>query len=160
EGFNNGPTGPATKDRWLEPFAWMEGIRTTSPRLPIGSVLGPTVTRAFCGAVANVTAFMNRSQRDRWLIYVVPGLFLALSLFIAWRTTWRPVDIEQLRQRRAFGQLLRATDKLYRHHLPVFGPLGLSAFVIVGGVTALSWLVTGGDTGRRIDDSAGVTGLH
>jgi hypothetical protein len=160
KGFNNGPTGAATKDRWTGPLTWMEEIRTTSPRLPIGSILGPTVTRAFCGAVANVTSFMNQSQRDRWLIFAVPGLFLALILFVAWRTTWRPVDIETLRQRRAFGQLLRTADKLYRHHWRVFGPLGLSAFIIVGGITALSWLVTGGDTGRQIDESAGVSGLH
>jgi hypothetical protein len=160
KGFNNGPTGPATKDRWLEPLTWMEGIRTTSPRLPIGSVLGPTVTRAFCGAVANVTSFMNHSQRDRWLVFVVPGLFLALVLFIVWRTTWGPVDITQLRAHRAFGQLLRATDKLYRSHWRVFGALGLSAFPVVGGITAVSWLVTGGETGRQIDESAGVSGLH
>ncbi len=160
EGFNNGPTGPAMKDRWLAPFTWMEEIRTTSPRLPIGSILGPTVSRAFCGAVANVTAFMNRSQRDRWIIYAVPGLFLALILFVAWRTTWRPVDVARLRQRRAFGQLLRTSDRLYRRHWRVFGALGLSAIPIVGGITALSWLITGGDSGRQLDDKAGVSGLH
>ena len=160
KGFNNGPTGPAMKARWLEPLTWMEEIRTSSPRLPVGSVLGPTVSRAFCGAVASVTSFMNKSQRDRWILYVVPGLFLALILFIAWRTTWRPVDISQLRQQRAFGQLLRAADKLYRHHWRVFGLIGISAIPIVTGLAALSWLVTGGETGRQIDESAGVSGLH
>src|SRR5262249_12418956 len=30
----------------------------------------------------------------------------------------------------------------------------------VGSITALSWLVTGGDSGRQIDESAGVSGLH
>ncbi len=33
-GFNNGPTGPATKTVWREPFTWMAAQRTTSPRLP------------------------------------------------------------------------------------------------------------------------------
>ncbi len=160
KGFNNGPTGPAMKDRWTAPLTWMEEIRTTSPRLPVGSVLGPTVTRAFCGAVADVTAFMNRSQRDHWLLYVVPGLFLALILFIVWRTTWRPVDITQLRRQRAFGQLLRTSDKLYRHHWRVFGTIGVSAIPIVTGLAAISWLVTGGDSGRQIDESTGVSGLH
>ena len=65
--FNNGPTGPQTKTRWLEPMTWMEEIRSTSPHLPAGSVLGPTVTKAFCGAVAGVTSFLNHTQDTPWL---------------------------------------------------------------------------------------------
>ena len=41
KGFNNGPTGPQTKTVWTEPFAWMAEQRTTSPRLPGGSIAGP-----------------------------------------------------------------------------------------------------------------------
>ncbi len=159
-GFNNGPTGAATKDRWTEPLTWMEEIRTTSPRLPVGSILGPTVTKAFCGTVASVTSFMNESERNRWLLYAVPGLLLALIAFVVWRTTWRPANIAELRLPRAFGQLLRTSGKLYRHHWRVFGAIGVSAIPIVGGATALSWLLTGGDTGRTLDDKAGLSGLH
>ncbi len=36
EGFNIGPQGPQTKRQWLEPFSWMDGVRSTSPRLPGG----------------------------------------------------------------------------------------------------------------------------
>ena len=35
----------ATKTRWHEPFTWMEDQRSTSPRLPGGSVVGPTGDR-------------------------------------------------------------------------------------------------------------------
>src|SRR5665809_37349 len=52
KGYNNGPTGPNTKTQWLEPFSWMAGVRSTSPQLPGGFALGPTVTGAFCGTVA------------------------------------------------------------------------------------------------------------
>ena len=55
KGFNNGPTGPQTKTQWREPFAWMAKQRTTSPRLPGGTIAGPQVTKAFCGAVATAS---------------------------------------------------------------------------------------------------------
>lgn len=159
KGFNNGPTGPATKDRWLEPFAWMEEIRSTSPRLPAGSVLGPTVTTSFCAVVADVTGFLNTSQRDPWILWAIPAAFLLLVALIAWRTRWRPIDLSQLRAPRAFGQIVVASGRLYGRHWLAFAPIGLSAIPIVGGLTALSWLLTG-DTGRRLDDKAGLSGLH
>jgi hypothetical protein len=160
EEFNNGPTGPQTKGRWLEPFEWMEGIRTTSPTLPVGSVLGPTVTNAFCGTVASVTAFLNASQRAPWLLWAVPAALLLAIALIAWRTRWRPVDVERLRAPRAFGQIVVAAGRLYGRHWRAFVPIGLSAIPIVGGMTALSWLLTGGEHGRRLDDKAGLSGLH
>jgi hypothetical protein len=160
KGFNNGPTGPATKGRWLEPFAWMEEIRTTSPTLPVGSVLGPTVTKAFCGTVADVTSFLNAGQREPWILWAVPGAFLLLVGLIAWRTRWRPVDVSHLRAPRAFGQIVAASGRLYWRHWRAFAPIGLSAFPIIGGMTALSWLITGGETGRRLDGKLGVSGLH
>jgi len=159
KGFNNGPTGPATKDRWLEPLTWMEEIRSTSPTLPAGSVLGPTVTEAFCGTVADVTALLNHTDDSIWVKLGIPLAFLLLIALIAWRTRWGPVELDQLRRRRAFGQLLRTDLHLYRRHWRAFAPIGLSAIPIVGGLNALSWLVTG-DTGRRIDDSVGFSGLH
>jgi len=160
QGFNNGPTGPATKGRWLEPFAWMEEIRTTSPTLPVGSVLGPTVTKAFCGTVADVTSFLNAGQREPWILWAVPGAFLLLVGLIAWRTRWRPVDVSHLRAPRAFGQIVAASGRLYWHHWRAFAPIGLTAIPIIGGMTALSWLITGGETGRRLDHRLGVSGLH
>jgi hypothetical protein len=160
KGFNNGPTGPATKGRWLEPFAWMEEIRTTSPTLPVGSVLGPTVTKAFCGTVADVTSFLNAGQRDPWILWAVPGAFLLLIALIAWRTRWRPVDVSHLRAPRAFGQIVAASGRLYWRHWRAFAPIGLTGIPIIGGMTALSWLITGGGTGRRLDDKLGVSGLH
>ncbi len=59
KGFNNGPTGPQTKTQWREPFTWMAAQRTTSPRLPGGTIAGPQVTKAFCGAVATASELIN-----------------------------------------------------------------------------------------------------
>jgi hypothetical protein len=158
--FNNGPTGPSTKRSWTEPFAWMEAIRTTSPTLPVGSVLGPTVTNAFCGTVADLTSFLNASQRTPWILWAFPAAFLLLVALIAWRTRWRPVDLGRLRAPRAFGQIVVAAGRLYGRHWRAFVPIGLSALPIVGGMTALSWLLTGGEHGRNLDEKAGLSGLH
>jgi hypothetical protein len=160
QSFNNGPTGPSTKRSWVEPFAWMEGIRTTSPTLPVGSVLGPTVTKAFCGTVADVTSFLNASQRTPWILWAFPAAVLLLVALIAWRTRWRPVELELLRAPRAFGQIVVTGMRLYWRHWRAFVPIGLSAILIVGGLRALSWLLTGGDTGRGLDSKTGVSGLH
>jgi hypothetical protein len=159
QSFNNGPTGAQTKTRWLEPMTWMEEIRSTSPRLPAGSVLGPTVTKSFCGAVAEVTSFLNHTQDSPWVLISVPIAVLLLIGLIAWRTRWRPLDLGNLRRSRAFGQLLLASVGLYWRHWRVFAPIGLTAIPIVGGFEALTWLLTG-DPGRRLDDKVGRSGLH
>jgi hypothetical protein len=51
QGSFNGPTGPAAKDRWLEPAPWFEELRASSVVIPAGDSSGVTVIDAFCGAV-------------------------------------------------------------------------------------------------------------
>jgi hypothetical protein len=84
-----------------------------------------------------------------------------LAALIAWRTHWRPLDLGHLRRSRAFGQLLLASAGLYLRHWRVFAPIGPTAIPIVGGfnVLTLTRLLTG-DPGRRLDDKAGLSGLH
>jgi hypothetical protein len=159
KGFNNGPTGPNTKARWLEPMTWMEEIRSTSPRLPAGSVLGPTVTKAFCGAVAEVTSFMNHTPDSQWIGIGILIVALLLVGAVAWRTRWRPLELGNLRRSRAFGQLLASSAGLYWRHWRTFAAIGLTAIPIIGGFNALTWLLTG-DPGRRLDEEAGLEGLH
>jgi len=159
KGFNNGPTGPALKDRWLAPLTWMEEIRSTSPRLPAGSVAGPTVTKSFCGVVEGVTSVLNHTQDTPWVLPLILLAVFALLALIAWRTRWLPLDLDTPRRARAFGQLLFASAGLYWRHWRVFAPIGLLAIPVVGGFNALTWLLTG-DPGRRLDDETGFSGLH
>jgi len=115
-GYNNGPTGPATKTQWTQPISWMEQQRTTSARLPGGAFVGPQVTSAFCGTVAFVTGVMNLPDTGRAIaIGVLALLGVLLALFVG-ATRWGPVDLERLRARRAFGQVLRTAGRLYRRH--------------------------------------------
>lgn len=157
KGFNNGPTGPTTKTVWREPFAWMAAQRTTSPRLPGGSIAGPQITGAFCGAVAQVSDFINLEAKSRSLaIATIAGLALLIALFVG-LTRWRPVDLTELRAKRAFGQLVRAARQLYGRHWRVLVPVALAGLVIVGGTNLLAGLLAGG---HSVNDAAGRSGVN
>jgi hypothetical protein len=157
KGYNNGPTGPVTKTVWREPFAWMEKQRSTSPRLPGGSVVGGPVTGAFCGAVTAVTDLTHLATKSRpAAIGIVLAILLAL-LALFGLTRWGPVDLSRLRARRAFGQILRTARRLYRHHWWPLVPIGLIAFPIVGGVKALAEAIV---NGHGVDETAGRAGVH
>ncbi len=157
KGFNNGPTGPLTKTQWLEPFSWMERQRTTSPRVPGGSFAGPAVTGAFCGAVSSVSDVINVESRSRpaaIAMVAVPALLLILFVGV---TKWGPVDLTELRRRRAFGQIVRAARQLYGRHWRTMVPIGLSALVLVGAVRGLAALIAGQ---RGVDSATGRAGAH
>ena len=142
KGFNNGPQGPTTKSQWREPFKWMDGIRSTSPKLPGGLVLGPAVTQAFCGAVATASSFVNLEAQTR-LGAILTGLALVLLVAVpVGLTRWTPVDLSRLRQARAFGQLVRAARQLYGRHWVAMVSIALTAIVIIGVVEGAVWLVT------------------
>ncbi len=157
KGFNNGPTGPVTKTVWREPFAWMEKQRTTSPRFPGGSVVGGSVTGAFCGAVTAVTDLTNLATKSRAAAIGVVAVILLLLVAFFGFTRWGPVDLGRLRARRAFGQLLRTTRRLYGRHWTVLVPIGLIAFPIVGGVNLLGQLLA---NDRGVNDVAGRAGVN
>jgi hypothetical protein len=149
-GFNNGPTGPQTKTVWREPFAWMADQRTTSPRLPGGSVLGPQVAGAFCGAVATASDLINLDIRSRpALIATVAGFLLLIGLFVG-LTRWGPIDLERLRAKRSFGQLIRTARRLYGRNWRVLLPVAAFAIPIVGGTNLLASMLGGAhDVGGR-----------
>jgi hypothetical protein len=157
KGFNNGPTGPTDKTQWSEPFAWMEEQRSTSPRLPGGSLVGPQVTGAFCGAVEGASELINLEAKSRpAAIATILVAIVLLALFVG-LTRWGPVDLTRLRARRSFGQLVRAARQLYGRHWLVLLPVGLTAIPIVGGVKLLGELIAGG---RAVDSAAGRSGFN
>lgn len=156
-GYNNGPTGPLTKAQWLEPFSWMEEQRTTSPRVPGGSFAGPAVSGAFCGAVSAVSDVINAESRSRpaaIAMIAIPALLLILFVGL---TRWGPVELTELRQRRAFGQIVRAARQLYGRHWRTMVPIGLSALLLVGAVRGLAALLAGE---RGVDSATGRAGAH
>ncbi len=157
KGFNNGPTGPTTKTVWREPFAWMAGQRTTSPRLPGGSIAGPQITGAFCGAVASVSDFINLEAKSRALAIASLAVLIALIALFLGITRWRPVDLGELRARRAFGQLILTAGRLYARHWRVVVPVALAGLVIVGATNLLAGLLAGE---RSVSHAAGRSGVN
>jgi hypothetical protein len=154
KGYNNGPTGPQTKTVWHEPFAWMAKQRTTSPRLPGGTIAGPQVTKAFCGAVATASEIINLdAESPPAAAATVIGLALLIILFVG-ITKWRPVDIDTLRRRRALGQILRAARQFYGRHWRVLLPVALAALVLIGATNLLAGLIT------ESDPRKGATGVN
>jgi hypothetical protein len=155
--FNNGPTGPVTKTVWREPFAWMGAQRSTSPRLPGGSIVGPQVTGAFCGAVAGASELINLDAKSRpAAIATIVAVLAIIALFVG-LTKWGPVDLQRLRARRSFGQMARSARQLYgRHWLPLVG-IGLTAIPIVGGANLLAGLLA---ANRDVDGAAGRGGFN
>jgi len=142
KGYNNGPTGPQTKTVWSEPFAWMAEQRTTSPRLPGGTLAGPQVTKAFCGAVATASELINLdAESPPAAAATVIGILALIILFVG-VTRWRPVDIDTLRRRRALGQILRAARQFYGRHWRVLVPVALAALVLIGATNLLAGQIT------------------
>lgn len=165
-GFNNGPTGPNTKPQWLDPAHTMDDLRLASPKLPGGSLLGPTVASAFCGAVASVSGYVNLAARTPLGAIL---LALAIALLVAAPvvlTTWRPVTLSPLAAPRAFGQLLRAARQLYGRHWRALLPIGLTAVPIVLGVDglrrildALTGSIGSGTSGIQLDLSGSIVSI-
>jgi hypothetical protein len=142
KGFNNGPTGPQTKTVWREPFAWMAKQRTTSPRLPGGTIAGPQVTKAFCGAVAAASELINLDAESPFAAAATVIVLLALIVLFVGFTRWRPVEIDTLRRRRALGQILRAARQFYGRHWRVLLPVALAALVLIGATNLLAGLIS------------------
>jgi hypothetical protein len=152
KGFNNGPTGPQTKDQWEAPFTWMEQQRWSSPRMPGGGLVGPDTVNAFCGVIASVTGVMNLSQADPWAAWAIVAAFLLAAFLLFGYTKWRLADPDNLLGQRTYGQILATAAKLYRRHWRVFGVLGAIAIPFIGGNQALGvWLgnTAGGDGLRQ-----------
>ncbi len=140
--FNDGPTGPITKAQWSEPLSWMDGTRTNSPIVPVGSLLGPSVARRFCGAVAGVTLFINLAAGTD--IGALPIALLILVIFILLATLltrWFPAAVEPLGARRRLGQVLLASIRLQWRLRWTMLALALSSILIIATIDLVEYLV-------------------
>jgi hypothetical protein len=166
-GFNNGPAGPNTKTVWREPFTWMDGTRDSSPQVPAGALIGPAIASAFCGAVAEVTSFLNLAAETTPGAIGIAAVLGLIILLPATLTRWRPAAVEVLRQPRALGQILIAAGRLYRRHAAPLLLIAVTALLLIAAVNELERLLfraLGGnasgvefsDSGARIQITAGI----
>jgi hypothetical protein len=110
--------------------------------VPAGRTFGPSVSGAFCGGVEFAAGLFTEYLQEPVVTILVIGLVLALVGLLVWRTRWRPVRAEPIRQQRGNGQILLSAGRIYAR-----SPLGFltlsSVFLWLEALAAgLQWLVT------------------
>ena len=140
-GFSNGVTGPNMKTQWRHPFTWMDGLRTSTPKMPVSESAGTTVTDFFCGAIIAVTDVANFVGNRIWVMGLLLVALLGITVVPIWRTTWRPAPHDPLRRERAAGQLLRVAGRLYWKYALTLLSVVLVLIAIAFGISRLTQLL-------------------
>jgi hypothetical protein len=123
--FFNGPTGPNMKTQWTEPITWSEGWRSRSYAVPAGGVLGTRTTDFFCGAVAGGSDLLRRLVHEPGPVLLALAIIVLLALLGLSRATWRPTTPLHPVRRRAWGQIIAASGRMYRRRMGLFVGIGL-----------------------------------
>ena len=134
--FFNGPTGPNVKDQWTHPIEWSQDWRDRSYTVPGSTIFGHSATEFFCGAVAHgSTALVRLVDHPLGFGVALAGLALIVLILVA-RGTWRPTAPLRLAHRRAWGQILAASARMYVRRITLFLGIGV-LFVPVSLLIAL-----------------------
>ena len=92
---------------------------------PAGGVFGTDATDFFCGAVAGGSDLLRQIVDNPGPSLLVLGLLVLLAIYLARRTTWRPTAPLRVPRRRATGQILAASARMYRSRWGLFVGIGL-----------------------------------
>jgi hypothetical protein len=115
QGFNDGPLGPNAKLEWEQPFTWAESVeRNRSFTVPGSSHGGLDASDVFCSGVTAASDLLDWIYSSKWVAFAVIGLLVALLVLALVLTRWRPAPLRPLEQRRAVGQILRVSFRVYR----------------------------------------------
>jgi hypothetical protein len=118
--FDDGPTGPVTKDRWDEPLAWVDDSgRSSAVAVPFAR---SSATDVFCSVSASGSALFNQLLDDPVRVLLFVGL-LVVAVVVMIRLASR-------------GLLTRA-GRTWRHHARTL--LWLGGVVVVG--SAVAWVL-------------------
>jgi hypothetical protein len=158
--FFNGPTGPNLKTQWTEPITWSEGWRDQSYAVPAGGALGTGATDFFCDAIAGGSKALQRALENPPLVIGVLAVLLVLVVLLVSRATWTPSAPLRLARRRAWGQILLSSLRMYRQRPGLFLGIGLVMLPISVVVAVLQALIVGAAGFAGIDaDGEGATAL-
>jgi hypothetical protein len=139
--FFNGPTGPNLKYQWTRPISWSEGWNDRSYAIPAGGAFGTGTTDFFCAAVEAGSRTLVRLLRNPGPTLLVIAAILGLAVLAAVRATWTPVAPTRVARRRAWGQVLSASARMYIRRPRLFLGLGVLLIPIAFVITFLQWLV-------------------
>ena len=153
--FNNGPTGPNTKDQWDHPVSWQyDQGRPAAVALPV--ISGPAVD-SFCDLAENGSLFFI-AVLDQPLLVGLAALVLVVLLVLAVRgTRWRTGgDSRPDRERRA-GQVVASSFALLARSLKWLWPvIVVVALTTAGGLAVQQFALRRRPTGD-VTDVFGVT---
>jgi hypothetical protein len=143
--FFNGPTGPNLKSQWTEPITWSEEAwRTRSYAVPTAGILGTDATDFFCSAVETGSRGLIQLLSNPALTLLLLGAILALAVYLATRTRWRPVAPLHVARRRAWGQILAAAGRMYVKRVLLFLGIGVLFIPLALSISLVQALVIGG----------------
>ena len=137
--FNNGPTGPNTKDQWAAPVTWqLEEGRDTAVALPV--IGGPAVD-SFCSLTQAGSLLFIAALDSPVLVVGLILAFVILVVVLVRATRWRHGgDSRPDRERRA-GQVVSASFGLLFHWPRRLWPIVLVLALATAGTLALQRLV-------------------
>jgi hypothetical protein len=138
---NNGPTGPNTKGRWLEPISWQDDLRQRSVSVPVGRTFGPSVSGVFCSGIGFASGLLTDYLDQPVVTILVIAALLGLVALLVWRTRWRPVQPEPIRQQRGIGQIVFTAGRIYARHPLRFLALGSVFLVLEAAAAGLQWVL-------------------
>jgi hypothetical protein len=138
--FYNGPTGPNLKTQWTEPIRWADDWRERSYTVPAGSAFGTSATDFFCSVVGNGSRALVQLVDSPLQFTVALTLLVVILLYLLSRTSWRPTAPLRLAHRRAWGQIMAASMRMYLGHMRLvlgIGVLFIPIALLVGLIQAL-----------------------
>jgi len=142
--FFNGPTGPNLKRQWTEPISWSDGWSDRSYAVPAVGLFGTGTTDFFCSAVARGSEGLIRLLRNPLPTLLFLLGIVAIVVFAAVKATWTPVAPLRLGRRRAWGQIVAASGRMYLRRAMLFLGIGLLLIPISFAITLLQWLLLKG----------------
>jgi hypothetical protein len=104
-------------------------------------VFGASATGFFCGAVAHGSRSLVQLVHNPVEFTLVLAGLLLLALFLLTRTSWRPAAPLRLAHRRAWGQILAASGRMYAARFGLFVGIGVLFVPVAFLVALLQWLV-------------------
>lgn len=138
--FNNGPTGPNTKDQWAAPIVWQEDEgRPNAVSVP---PVGGGAVDAFCNLTTAGSMLFLELLDEPWKVFLgLAGLIAVIAVSLS-RTKWKGSSLEPLAQVRASGQVVTAAFAWWWRNAAITVPLGLAFFAMSLVVTRLqAWLL-------------------
>ena len=127
--FFNGPTGPNLKTQWTQPIQLVGGLaRPQLSRCPAAARWArarPTSSAARSRPGSN--ALRQRGQQSAADVRRATAALDAVTYGLS-RASWRPTAPLRLAHRRAWGQILTASARMYASHLRLFLAIGCCCY--------------------------------